>query len=99
MPAAWVAAAWRAVSNGSRSKMIRMWVIRPSATVTHSAPGACGTGRVAVSYTTTAVVSSPNAARNWVPVTIPVNGSMKPRNASAPVSCPAGASQTMSGSM
>ena len=45
-----VAAARRAWSNGSRSKMIRMWVILPSRTVTHSAPGASFTGTVSVSY-------------------------------------------------
>jgi hypothetical protein len=43
------AAARRAASNGSRSKMIRMWRILPSATVSHSAPGAPLTGTVSVS--------------------------------------------------
>jgi len=34
----------------------------PSVTVTHSAAGALATGTVCVSYTMTAVFSSPNAA-------------------------------------
>ena len=91
--------ACRAASKGSRSKMIRMEVIRPSATVTYSAPGAAGTGRVLVSYMTTAVVASPKAATTLDSVTMVVNGPMNPRKAAAPSSRPAGASQTMPGSM
>ena len=37
-------------------------MIRPSTTVTHSAPGASATGRVTLSYMTSAFSSSPNAA-------------------------------------
>ena len=79
--------------------MIRMCVILPSATVTHSAPGASFTGTVWVSYITTAVVSSPNAAISFDPVTICANGLMNPRNAAAPSMGPAGDWQTMSSAM
>jgi len=52
-----------------------------------------------VSYITTAVVSSPNAAISFDPVTICANGLMNPRNAAAPSMGPAGDWQTMSSAM
>lgn len=56
-----------------------------AAAVTHSAPGASGTGTVQASYMTSEVVSSPNAAISRELVKMSVNGPLNPRNALAPV--------------
>ena len=59
--------------------MNRLYVILPSVTVRHSAPGALGTGTVSVSYMISAVWSSPKAAISVAPRRICTNGPMKPR--------------------
>jgi len=75
---------------------IRICTIRPSTTSSHSAPGASATSVVSVSYISTAVVSSPNAASSSDDVSMCANGSMNARKAAAPTSRPVGAAQTMS---